>query len=186
MNEDFIRGLLIGLIIPFILQLVIKDLYSLGKSKLNFILPKKYIWKPEIPLENPNAVKNINTYPKDFKINFKTNNIDNIEKSFVQGEEALFQHLIIYINTPKGEYQIYENTSYGNEQANTIFIEKNINEFQRQCERMMSKILKEENYKDYIEKVYSIERKKDKLYIETKLCGKGSSSIIVIPKLKSK
>ena len=65
-------------------------------------------------------------------------------------------------------------------------IEKNINEFQRQCERMMSKILKEENYKDYIEKVYSIERKRDKLYIETKLCGKGSSSIIVIPKLKSK
>ena len=157
-----------------------RDIYEWTKNKCK---PKKYIWKPEKSLINPNANKDISKYPKDFRIDFKTNRIMNLENC-IQGEEALLQHLIMYINTPKDEYKIYEGTSYGNEQARTIFTEKNLVEFQRQCERMMTKILKEENYVDYIEEVYSVERKRDGLHIALKLCGKGNSSFWIIPKLK--
>ncbi len=157
-----------------------RDIYEWTKNECK---PKKYIWRPEKPLINPNANKDISKHPKDYRIDFKSNYIENIGNC-VQGEEALLQHLIKYINTPKGKYKIYEGTSYGNEQAQTIFTEKNLVEFQRQCERMMIKILKEENYVDYIEEVYSVERKRDELHIALKLCGNGNSSLWIVPKLK--
>lgn len=127
-----------------------------------------FCWKPDLPLTNTNAKSFIKDYPKDRKIEYKKN--EERINGWVEGENAFIQRLSRFISTPNDKYEIYPR-HYGNEQAETIFTEKNITEFKRQCKYMAENIIKDEIFKDYIQEIYSINRKRGKLYIELKVYG---------------
>lgn len=126
-----------------------------------------FSWKPETPLTNADAKSFIKDYPRDYKLNFKDKQGIN---SWVEGEEAFIQRLTTFISTPNDKYEIYPR-HYGNEQAETIFTEKNMTEFKRQCKYMAENIIKDERFNAYVQEIYSISRKKGKLYIELKVYG---------------
>ena len=180
MSKDFLYGLLVGLL-PFVLQLFVKDIYTGLKNKLKQLFLREYRWQPKEPLLNTLAQKDINEIKADIRIDFKKKTMDSC--NLVRGEGCFIQHLVKYLNTPKGEYKIYEGTEYGNELARDIFTEKNLVEFQRQCEILAKNIVECSYYKDYVEKIYSIYRKGKDLYIEMKLCGKPTTTICKIPYL---
>ena len=72
-----------------------------------------------------------------------------------------------FISTPNDKYEIYPR-HYGNEQAETIFTEKNMTEFKRQCKYMAENIIKDERFNAYIQEIYSISRKKGKIVYRIK------------------
>lgn len=164
-------------------EFALKDSFERTKGKLdNISIIKDYSWFPASPLKNPSATKNIKKHGKDIKLDFYSKP-KRLLNEFVEGQDAFIQHLIMFIATPKNVYKIYEGTNWGNEQALTIFREKNLTEFKRQCEYMADCIIAHEHFKDYIQEIYSIKRKKDALFIELKLNGNPETVTCQIPNL---
>lgn len=167
-------------IICVLIGIFIKEIWLCIKNtpaKIKQLMIKDYYWQPKEPLYNKYADEDVNRYRGDIRIGCKNKLLD-IE-SPIEGEECFIQHLTTFIKTPKGEY--ITDADYGNEFAETIFDEKDVVEFQRQCEKLAKDILESESYIDYIEKIYCIYRKKSDLYIEMKLCGNPKTVTCKVP-----
>lgn len=121
---------------------------------------RRYYWSPLEPLRSNGSVKNIHEFPATWKIDE--------EQKRLCGEESFVQSLKLFAITPQGRYPIYT-PNYGNEQAESIFSAKGI-EFTRQSEYMAAAIMK--NYSEWIEQLYSIAKRKNRLYIELKVKGR--------------
>lgn len=134
-------------------------------------------WNPATPMQSNKAEKLIETYPKDYKFNFETFEIDN-EK--VQGGEAFRQSLIKFVNTPKYKYRIYEGTNYGTE--HTLFTSENTEEFARQANNLAEQVI--DYYGEWVEKIYRIKRENHNLIFELKVCGVPNTFLITIPDLE--
>jgi len=172
-------------IIAKIFEFVLGDFYSHAKEEFKSRVLKDYSWSPQKPFKNECATKNIKEHGKDIKLDFYSKQ-RRLLNEYVEGQDAFIQHLTMFIATPKDVYRIYEGTNWGNEQALTIFSEQNITEFQRQCEHMANCIIAHEHFKDYIQEIYSIKRKKDCIYIEMKLNGNPKTVTCKIPDLNNK
>ena len=125
---------------------------------------RRYYWSPLEPLRSNGSVKNIHEFPATWKI-------DEEQKRLcgeICGEESFVQSLKLFAITPQGRYPIYT-PNYGNEQAESIFSAKGI-EFTRQSEYVAAAIMK--NYSEWIEQLYSIAKRKNRLYIELKVKGR--------------
>lgn len=72
---------------------------------------------------------------------------------------------------------------YGVYEADTIFEERNSVEFKRQCESIATHLL--DYFSEWIEEIYSIQRKKGKLIIEFKVSGEGHSIQCIVPNINS-
>lgn len=138
----------------------------------------QFSWEPVAPMKNPNSVKNISLYPKDYA--FDVNKGDFSHNGYSSGSEALAQHIQRFILTKRGAYMIYGD-QYGIYEIDTIFKERNPVEFKRQCESIAVHLL--DYFSEWIEEVYSIQRKKGKLIIEFKVSGEGLTIQCVVPNL---
>lgn len=173
------KSALIGGAIVFaltrIFQNVIDDIWDFCK-KIEF--GKEFCWIPNPPMKNTEANELIQNYPKDIKWDIENNDLSLEE--LVEGSEAFTQHLVKFLHTEKGKYLIYPK-DYGNEHAETIFIEKNLDEFKRQCSYMAKTIIEHEHFQNYIQEIYSIKRKHGDLYIEFKVNGRPDTLICKVP-----
>lgn len=156
--------------------------WDMIQKRLNISVVKDYYWAPSAPLKNLGATKDIKEHGKDIKLDFYSKQKRLLDE-FVEGQDAFLQHLTMHICTPKNACKIYEGTKYGNEQALTIFAVEDIVEFKRQCDYMANHIITYEHYKDYVQEIYSIKRKKGCLYIELKLNGNPETVTCKIPNL---
>lgn len=173
-KSAFIGGI-IGMILIRIFNNVIDDMWDICKKTE---IGKDFSWIPNSPMKNTEANKLIQSYPKDIKWDIDNNRLSMEE--LVEGSEAFTQHLVKFLHTEKGKYLIYPK-DYGNEHAETIFIEKNLDEFKRQCSYMAETIIEHEHFKDYIQELYSIRRRRGDLYIEFKVNGRPDTLICKIP-----
>ncbi len=179
-TKSALIGGLIFVIIYRIFQHLIDDCWLFCK---NCRIGKEYIWKPDSPLTNNEPFKNINDYPKDIEWDIENNRL--YMDKYVGGEKCFKQQLAKFIYTERGKYVIYSD-NYGNEQAETIFIERNVEEFKRQCRYMIETIMKHENFKFYIQQVYKVERKEHDLYLEMKVYGKPDTMRCKVPYINVK
>lgn len=140
----------------------------------------RFAWKPTVPMKNPNSVKNISLYPKDYAFDVSAGDFSC--KGYASGSEALAQHIQRFILTKRGAYMVYGD-KYGIYEADTIFKEHNPVEFKRQCESIAAHLL--DYFSEWIEEVYSIQRKKGKLIIEFKVLGEGHTIQCVVPNINS-
>lgn len=163
----------IGLTICGLLLAAIRWLISHNQNN-------RFSWEPAVPMKNPNSVKNISLHPKDYA--FDVNAGDFSVKRYVSGSEALVQHIQRFILTKRGAYMIYGD-KYGVYEADTIFEERNSVEFKRQCESIATHLL--DYFSEWIEEIYSIQRKKGKLIIEFKVSGEGHSIQCIVPNINS-
>ena len=163
----------IGLTICGLLLAAIRWLISYNQNN-------RFSWEPAVPMKNPNSVKNISLHPKDYA--FDVNAGDFSVKRYVSGSEALVQHIQRFILTKRGAYMIYGD-KYGVYEADTIFEERNSVEFKRQCESIATHLL--DYFSEWIEEIYSIQRKKSKLIIEFKVSGEGHSIQCIVPNINS-
>ncbi|WP_099203206.1 DUF2634 domain-containing protein [Miniphocaeibacter massiliensis] len=169
---------LLFIIIPLIISITLFLFKSYAKDLTNYIIKlifKKYVWIPSEPLKNQvtYSINPIKDYPKDYKLS--KNGIE----GFVTGKDALDQALRKFIHTERNKYKIYDG-NYGIEQSETIFQEKNITEFERQCEYIANDIISSDIFNNWIEIIYKISRNKNKLIIEMKLKGEPNTHRCII------
>ena len=126
--------------------LVVKSILKVAQNK--------FVWKLSTPLTNSNT-RPIDKYPPDYNAK-------------VAGVEALKQSIRQYVLTEPGKYIIYPR-SYGAEEALSIFTIKYKEEFQRQAENLATRIMSE--FKEWIERLYSVSRKGHTLIIDIKVNG---------------
>lgn len=146
--QELINNMSIKITVPVILLLAF---YKWILALLGF-----YSWTPKDRLTN-HATKNINSYPKDLKLNDGNLCLENGDLALISGEEAFKQHLQTFISVTVGELCFARD--YGCEFVDSIFMAKN-KEFQRQCEHLARVILENASFKDYIEEIYQINRRK--------------------------
>lgn len=115
-----------------------------------------YSWKPKDRITNK-AIKSIDSYPKDLKLDDGDLCIENSDPAMVSGEKAFKQHLQTFISIKTGS--LFYAREYGCEFVDSIFSAKN-EEFQRQCEHLARVILEDVGFKEYIEEIYQINRRK--------------------------
>lgn len=146
-----------------------------------------YFWEPKDRLLNE-ATTDIKHYPKDIKFKDGDLCVENGRLALVSGAEAFQQHLQKFISTTIGE--ICYAPDYGCEFANSIFKAKN-KEFKRQCEYLAKAILEHKTFKNYIEEIYAIGRRKEhffygypKLRIEFKVKGIADTFIVELFNIK--
>ena len=137
-----------------------------------------HIWKPKERLTNK-ASKSIKSFPSDLKLKDGDLCIENGDLAIVSKEDAFKQTLQCYMNTYVGE--CFFDREYGCEFVDSIFRVKN-KEFQRQCEHLAKALIEHKTFKDYIEEIYEISRKKEhwlfgrpKLCIEFKVKGQADT-----------
>ncbi len=178
-----LRALFLGALIAFIATRIfghiIDDFWVFCK---NYRIDKKFIWVPDSPIKNNGIFKNINDYPKDIEWDIENNRL---KDNLVSGEKSFKQQLAKFVYTERGKYVIYPE-DYGNEQAETIFIERNPEEFKRQCRYMIETVMNHENFKYYIQELYKVERKGQDLYLEMKVHGKPDTLRCKVPHIKVK
>lgn len=176
---SYIVVIVIWELVKRVFHLAIDDCSNSLFNKVKERLLPDFSWYPEPSLKNEReAYENINNFPKDIKWDIEYNKISFEE--FVEGEIGFKQHLIKFIHTERGKYVIYPK-EYGNEQAETIFLVKNSEEFKRQCQYMIDTILKHDHFQKYIQEFYGIKRKNGDLYIEFKVYGKPDTLICRVP-----
>lgn len=126
-----------------------------------------YTWEPKNRMTNT-ATKSIKTYPKDLKLKDGDICLENGDLALVSGEEAFKQHLQSFISITIGE--LCYAPDYGCEFVDSIFYARN-KEFKRQCEHLARVIVENNTFREYIEEVYAISRKKEHwLYGKPILC----------------
>ncbi len=140
-----------------------------------------YTWKPKERMVNT-ASKRIENFPKNLKLKNGDLCVENGDLALVSKEEGFAQQLQCFISTYVGE--CFFNRDYGCEFVDSIF-KANQKEFKRQCEHLAMAIIKHDTFKDYIEEIYEIRRKKEKilfgktiLITEVKLKGRPDTFIV--------
>lgn len=174
-----------GLILIFATLMItnmVKELFD--KNKILIKVEEKvrsfrgnFDWTPNTPIKNTKEGKLIETYPKDYKFNFRT---FEIESEKVQGSESFKQSLVKFVNTPKHKYRIYKGTNYGTE--HNLFTCESTEEFTRQANNLAEQIL--DYYGEWVEKIYRVKRENHYLIIEMKVFGIPSTFSVTIPDLE--
>jgi len=141
---------------------------------------KNYIWIPKEPLCNRQPVKQISEYPNNPEFDYNSHDFTG---KYISGESSFIQTVQKFILTERYKYMIYAD-NYGTEEAAVIFSVKNTDEFSRQCNNIAIHLI--ETYPDWIQEIYKIHRKKNKLIIEMKVKGKPDTLICVVPNTKKK
>lgn len=136
---------------------------------------KNYLWQPDSALRNTKKCTVIDNYPKTIAM---VNG--DFSSDYISGAEAFAQAVRFFILTKRRTYPIYSD-DYGIEEADTIFEEKNVVEFQRQCRNIALHLM--EYFDEWIEEIYRIHRKKNELTIELKVSGKADTLAIKIESL---
>lgn len=165
----------------FLLTNIVKEIFDINKIKIKTkekvrSLTGKFYWKPSSPIKSNKAGKLIETYPKDYKFNFESFEIENGK---VEGDEAFKQSLIKFVNTPKHKYKIYEGTNYGTE--HNLFTSESTEEFIRQANNLAEQVI--DYYGEWVEKIYEIKRENHCLIFEMKVCGIPNTFSVTIPDL---
>ena len=142
------------------------------------IFENKYVWMPEKPIINNDVAKDISEFPKGF--GWDVNSRDISLGGLVGGEEHFVQCLQRFIMTERNKYPIYSG-DYGIEEVKSVFKEKNVVEFKRQCNNIANHLI--EYFKEWIQEVYKISRKQNTLFIELKVKGKPDSLICAVPRI---
>lgn len=181
-NKSMNKFIILGFILLIIFSTVLTKLFDIKilTKKINEdfkSLKGKFIWKPSTPIKSTREVKLIDNHPKDYKFDFK--NFELIPNEKVEGVDALNQHIIKHINTPKNKYTIYEGTNYGTEHS--LFSTDNSEEFSRQANNLAEQII--DYYGEWIEKIYCIRRSGNYLTMEVKVNGRADTLNIEIPNL---
>ena len=139
---------------------------------------KEYIWIPTLPLRNTQTCTPIDKHPKDFEMKD-----GDITFNMVSGVDAFTQQVRNFLLTKRRTYPIYSE-NYGIEEADTIFTEKDVIEFQRQCSNIALHLL--EYFSKWIEEIYQIQRKKNVLIVEMKVAGRAETLRIEVKELNQK
>ena len=169
------------LIITILITNMVKELFGISKLKMKAkeklrILTGKFDWKPSSSIKSNKPGKLIATYPKDYKFNFKSIEIENGK---VEGAEAFKQSLIKFINTPKHKYKIYEKTNYGTE--HNLFRSESTEEFIRQANNLAEQVI--DYYGEWVERIYEIKMRNHYLIFELKVYGIPNTFSVTIPDL---
>lgn len=126
-----------------------------------------HTWKPSERLTNK-ATKSIKSFPSDLKLKDGDLCVENGNLAMVSQEDAFKQNLQCYVNTYVGE--CFFDREYGCEFIDSIFHVRN-KEFKRQCEHFAKALIGHKTFKDYIEEIYEISRKKEHIFFgKPKLC----------------
>ena len=135
---------------------------------------KVFLWKPESPVRNKKDCMIIEKYPQNFAL-------DNGDMSFqlISGIESFSQAVQLFVLTERRRYPIYSD-DYGIEEANSIFTEQSVEEFQRQAQNIALHLI--DYFSKWIEEIYCISRKKDTLFIEMKVAGRATTLKLEIKK----
>lgn len=139
---------------------------------------KEYIWKPTSPLRNTQSCTPIDKHPKDFEMKD-----GDITFNMVSGADAFTQQVHNFLLTKRRAYPIYSE-NYGIDEADTIFTERDVIEFQRQCSNIALHLL--EYFSEWIEEIYQIQRKKNVLIIEMKVAGRAETLKVEVKELNQK
>ena len=150
------------------------QLLGLGIKKAH----KVFLWKPESPVRNNNKCSLIDNYPKTFAM---VNG--DISSTMISGVEAFSQAVQFFVLTERRKYPIYSD-DYGIEEANSIFTEKKVEEFQRQAQNIALHLI--DYFAEWIEEIYRINRKKDILFIEMKVAGRAKTLKVEIKRISAK
>lgn len=138
----------------------------------------KYDWKPKEPIKNRKSVKKISEHKKTIQLD--ENNDIMLNTPLIGGEQAFLQNLHNFISTERYKYPIYSD-DFGIEEAKTIFMVTDKEEFYRQCEKIANHTI--EYFNEWIEEIFRIHRDKTKenLYIELKVKGRPNTLICKVP-----
>ena len=142
-----------------------------------------YIWCPEKPLTNNNTT-HIENHPVDYRVDIENHRITgnaNEPETMATREVALMKHMYHYVLTIRGKHTIYP-SDYGSEEAVSIFMINDNTEFQRQAANLAESMMAHENFKDWIQKLYSVSRDGSTLIIDFKVNGLPETLKCKIPK----
>lgn len=177
-NKSFISGVFSTIAASFIIYIIsklCKSIYIKIKERKNKYL---FVWTPKEPLRNKKDVtKNINEYPKDYKLDFAKSCFvfEDGKMIMVSGLESFKMHLIRFMNTEKDKYKIYDNTSYG---VSFLLISNSIEDFNIKASTISGELLA--FYSDWIKEIYGLKMHKTKNKIEIMLSVKGINDILSI------
>lgn len=178
-NKYFISiaSFILGIVVTALLSQFVTDKYKELKERRNH-KNKEFVfeWFPSDSIKNPNinGVKNIDTYPKDFAVDFEKKDMSLSE--YVSGIECFKMKLTKMIHTEKDKYEIYKNTNYG---ISYLFHNvDNQDEFNVYAKTNAEDIMS--TFNEWIKEIYYIKKYNDKSRIQIGMSLKGRNELVKI------